>query len=538
MCTVFFRPLAVLLRLSVIAVLVCLSACRQASSLSLLEQAETMIESRPDSALLLLESIDPLQLSDLGSARYGLLLTEANYKLYNPIASDSLVSSAVDYFRSSGDLPRLATSFYYKAVVIYELNRQAEAMVCLKEAEQLAEQLGDELLKNKVYDSMGMMNENAGLYDDAIRYTRLLKCSSESLNDSSLIVRSYNNLYYLYHKTRQADSAARYKDLLQDFIDKADDSCKVIYLTNLAYERAREGNLAEARTMIEQALQMKEMPNMLLFLGGLYQKEGNTEKAITHYLEAAKSNQGGFAAQAYHLLANLYISRNNYQQAFSCLQKADSLDKSIADQQRTTELAEIQKRYDQAVILQQLYKRTIWAMLSGVLLLILSIIAAFFLHRFRIKERNYKSEISKTVLELARYRSRIELLEKTEQGRMQERETMHKKIEQLSNATSEWIAKGKNVYDKVLSDHPHPILTNDDERSFVDYFILEHYERFSQLQSGYHSLTLRPTTYLILQELGLDDQKIMDVLNIAKGTIRTYRHRLAQAKIPQEQTAE
>ena len=171
MDTVFCRPFASLLRLSSIAVMVCLSACRQASPLSLLQQAEAVIESRPDSALFLLESIDSLQLSGLGSARYGLLFTEANYKLYNPIASDSLINSAIDFFRSSGDLPRLATSLYYKAVVIYELNRHTEAMACMKEAEQLAERLGDELLKNKVYDSMGMMNENANLFDDAIRYT-------------------------------------------------------------------------------------------------------------------------------------------------------------------------------------------------------------------------------------------------------------------------------------------------------------------------------------------------------------------------------
>jgi DNA-binding NarL/FixJ family response regulator len=43
-------------------------------------------------------------------------------------------------------------------------------------------------------------------------------------------------------------------------------------------------------------------------------------------------------------------------------------------------------------------------------------------------------------------------------------------------------------------------------------------------------MTLRLTTYLVLQQMGLDDKQICELLNITDSTVRNYRHRLRYPK--------
>ena len=61
-------------------------------------------------------------------------------------------------------------TFFPRGVTIYEKGYIQEATLYLKQAEQLAEQLDCELLRNKIYDSLEMINDNAGLFEEAIKY--------------------------------------------------------------------------------------------------------------------------------------------------------------------------------------------------------------------------------------------------------------------------------------------------------------------------------------------------------------------------------
>ena len=68
-----------------------------------LTAADSLIKLDVDSALTLLEAINPASLgSEADQAYHALLLTEARYKCYIPATSDSAVNLALDYYEQHG----------------------------------------------------------------------------------------------------------------------------------------------------------------------------------------------------------------------------------------------------------------------------------------------------------------------------------------------------------------------------------------------------------------------------------------------------
>ena len=73
-------------------------ACRtDNTSIQLLDQAETLMNAAPDTALALLDSIDSQRLGRADNARYALLRSHALETNFIDITNDSLISIAVDY---------------------------------------------------------------------------------------------------------------------------------------------------------------------------------------------------------------------------------------------------------------------------------------------------------------------------------------------------------------------------------------------------------------------------------------------------------
>ncbi|MDE6814220.1 MAG: hypothetical protein K2J28_10455 [Duncaniella sp.] len=126
-------------------VLVVLASCSPEGDGSRpLAAAEELMDTRPDSALMILQSIPPGSLGSAGGrALYGLLMTQALDKNYIDVTSDSLIRPAVDYYEDSSDKFRLMKSLYYLAGVDYYRKAYSESLIASFRAYELARQLDD-----------------------------------------------------------------------------------------------------------------------------------------------------------------------------------------------------------------------------------------------------------------------------------------------------------------------------------------------------------------------------------------------------------
>ena len=107
-------------RLFGILFIILLSGCSIREVKSKLDDVESYIAERPDSALVVLESIDSTALKTKGlKAHHALLHAMALDKNYIDVTDDSLANIAVKYYQKRGDKRNLVRSLYYKGLSYY-----------------------------------------------------------------------------------------------------------------------------------------------------------------------------------------------------------------------------------------------------------------------------------------------------------------------------------------------------------------------------------------------------------------------------------
>ena len=105
-------------------------SCQPATpSHSLLLRVDSLMDTHPDSALRLLESIShPENLHPADYGEYALLLMQAKDRNYTRATDDSLIRSAVAYYQNGSDKEREAKAYYYLGRVYENSDRGTEAV--------------------------------------------------------------------------------------------------------------------------------------------------------------------------------------------------------------------------------------------------------------------------------------------------------------------------------------------------------------------------------------------------------------------------
>ncbi len=193
--------------------LVALAAgCRPSEAERALRSAEALMETRPDSALTLLEAIDGSRLSGEPRARHALLLSQAYDKNYIDPTDDSLISIAVNFYDNSSDDRRRMLALHYKGTVNRNAGFYESALASALEAHDIALALNDTLNLCRIESLM------ANLYDHSYNLTEAIKWEKSSLNLAKALNRSgwiYGGYYsignYLIALSRP-DEAKLYTD--------------------------------------------------------------------------------------------------------------------------------------------------------------------------------------------------------------------------------------------------------------------------------------------------------------------------------------
>lgn len=128
---------------------------------SALLRADEMMETMPDSALKVMEAIDPEKVSSgRQRAEYALLLTQARYKNFIDETDDSLISVATSYYNHEEDIELRLRANFLQARILENANNHTSSIVFALHAEQAALKLGDSLWLARIYELI------ADIYND------------------------------------------------------------------------------------------------------------------------------------------------------------------------------------------------------------------------------------------------------------------------------------------------------------------------------------------------------------------------------------
>lgn len=149
-----------------------------------LDKAAQLIEQDPDTASIILETIQMNQMNEAQLAEYNLLCTQFNEDKNIPHSSDNQIRQAVSYYEQYGDEYQKSRAYYYLACVESDLNKEKDAEIHFKEAIKLAAQTEEYEQMTKICKRCSLYYQKYGNFDEALEMERKAYASQLMLIDS------------------------------------------------------------------------------------------------------------------------------------------------------------------------------------------------------------------------------------------------------------------------------------------------------------------------------------------------------------------
>jgi len=281
--------------------------------------ADSLMQSRPDSALCILQDISMEKLTtQADNAYYVLLLTQARDKNYVVQTDDSLIRYAVAYYDKTNDVRMQAKAHYYWGCVYRDMNRQAEAFREFLIAAPLTEKAKEKRQLGLVYNNIGFIYNMQGFNEKADSIYQLMEVIAQEVKDTVLWSEALSrqasiNLMkggnYFSMAEQKLLNAFVVADKMEHNGLKADISAS---LSNL-YSRMNQGEKALYYAKLNLSLRKDTARSYhaFLILGDAYYKCEQYDSAIFYLNKSLMSKDYGKKAGAYMRLADIAMIQGN-----------------------------------------------------------------------------------------------------------------------------------------------------------------------------------------------------------------------------------
>ena len=158
----------------------------------ILREAESLLETDPAAADSVLSSIQEFS-SNRNRALYAVLKTQADYKQYKPITTDSLILTATSYYGTHRKKFHAALAWYTQGCVYSELHNEVLAIDAYIKAKDL---FPDTLVRYYalVEQTLGRSYLSKGMYEDSYNSFLLCRNNADRLKDSAMLAYADYNL--------------------------------------------------------------------------------------------------------------------------------------------------------------------------------------------------------------------------------------------------------------------------------------------------------------------------------------------------------
>lgn len=181
----------------------CLFSCSSSVKNPLLLSADSLMETRPDSALSILESISsPQKLTRAERAYYAVLLTQAKHKNGILLEDDSLIKIAVEYYGDKKKSVNAAKVHYYLGATYLDMGYVSSAVEEYLVAIRLIPEENEFMAM--IYDNLGECYEEDDLDDFALDAYRSANRILKGKSDRAYPLRGIARVFLLQNKIDSA----------------------------------------------------------------------------------------------------------------------------------------------------------------------------------------------------------------------------------------------------------------------------------------------------------------------------------------------
>lgn len=537
----------------------CLSSCQRDNTAKLLELAETQIWEKPDSTLQILEQISsPEKLKGKEQADYALLLTQAKYRCNILAPSDSLINIAINYYKEKEDADRKGAAYLYKGSVLNELHESEKAIQAYKQAEECIPKMTDTHLIARIYSDLGYLNQMELNYDIAKTYYKKslsINKAEKYLSNSANDLINLMGLYISSDYQNKQDSAEWCTSELLNIVSKVGSNIQAKIFHNIAVQKMYKEKYTEAEIFLQK---LKEVSNgklsykALSVWGELYIKMGHKEKADSLLYAALGTSDLTVKVNIYSTLYKQAEEDKQYKKAVGYLKKYTAVIDSVRDELKSTEIRELQLKYDKSITLRQNAEiRMNWYLTIAIGFLIVIALISLYFYSLKIYRKQKGKELSQQKQGSIKLQERIDVLqtmvEESENLHSLEREEALNKIIDLQNekgekdtrikqletmfrakdiSVSSADAEALQTFLRITEQKEYtPAANRDNLHHWLD---ITHQNFAIRLNDKYPSLTGREKDICYLTALGLPLDTVAQLLNVQPRSIERYISRICE----------
>ena len=407
----------VILYLSILAV-VSIAGCDSRHSYDArLRTADSLLRvNNPDSALQVLSVMDSAGLRSASDRAYhALLLTQAQYRSYADISSDSTINVALDYYkRHDGEQEKLTRSYIYKGAVTEVLGNPESAMTYYKQACSTAApddhfnlgyakmRIGCLYRDYLVMDSADILNLKQALHH------------FEQMPDSVYILTCLSTIGGSYVARDKRDSATLYLEqadrLARALHQTAWEQTTLIYLADMKMFSQDIEDVVAAKDIAVSLLNEDQSPqdrrDHLLLIATYTQARLNKRDQASDYLKRVEKGElsDGLRVLYNRCLAELARCQGDISHYQYHFERACQIGDSLCDNGIQRQLRDAEAKYDNEVLKNKsLRYRTNWIIsLMGTLLVAGALGMVILAMRRRLQRRRQQLRESEDTIERLR----------------------------------------------------------------------------------------------------------------------------------------
>ena len=503
-----------------------MTGCHEARN-PLLKEAAEIVHQHPDSARIIINKVDTASLSEADRMEYRLLKIMTDYIVLHQADGDSLITTCVDYYDKHGDAWHRGRAYYYRGGIRrHLLGRTFDAIKDYKVAETIAEDADDELLKNMVYENLAFANYYCFTHPLVLEYSQKFLESSFKLNDSVMILRGLQCCASAYAYMDQSDSAYACIFRSMDYIDLADSILRADIYSNVAVMYQEQGDEENARNYLEKWRNDKAASSFKGYIteARLLKAQGHYEEAIEQAKKCATEKDPLVHINSMELLSELYELTGDMGAALDMKRQKDAFTDSIMKANHSLEIADWQKKYDEARWEERSRRRmTKW---GGYFLIFSSVLVTGCWWYWR-RVRGLSFQLDENARRITENQAEIERLKQSDEASEQTIANLKKQIENNRQIISNKLLIGTRCFVKLQQKESIADITADEKQCLITYYAQLRPKRWQEWEHTYVSLTTTQYIFLILQEdLHYDDDTIAQILGVKPASLRTMRSRI------------
>ena len=348
-----------------------------------LERLEAKLDTAPEVVRLALDSIPLGELNGEARALYAILRTQADYKCYVPLATDTLIRYATDYYNRNRKNYRAAMAWYSLGCVYTELKHDAAAVDAYLQAQSL---FPDTTVRyhRLCYQNLGRHYLKKKMTDDALvafqAYHNVTEGSAHLYADIGL-AQTY------IHKKQPEQAREILEELLlhRDEMDTLSIETILFDLGKIEYEFYKDYDKADA--YFDQLIALcdtNEVDAAHWFKGNIAESRGCYDIAKRYYKKAMQGYDEVYLQ--YNCVRNLlYLTLDSTAQPelYGYIKRFEQTSDSINRIERRTEIDEIHTAHQMELQQRELAQRHQRFIFIGVCLLATIFIGVLLFERHR-----------------------------------------------------------------------------------------------------------------------------------------------------------